>query len=84
MRAAVKRDNMWLPMCNAFMAPVITHEALQIMGGQNLPESKSDLVWFDPRYGAIIPGNRFVDTAVLHDTWDQDGDMARFIRIKLW
>lgn len=84
MSASIKRGNLWLPMFNAFMAPVITHEALQIMGGQNLPESKSSVVWYDKRFGAIIPGNRFVDTAELHDTWDQDGDMARFIRIKLW
>lgn len=84
MSASVKRGNIWLPMFNAFMAPVITHEALQIMGGQELPESKSNVVWYDKRFGAIIPGNRFVETADLHDTWDQDGDMARFIRIKLW
>jgi len=84
MRAALSNNSFWLPMYNAFFAPVITHEALQILGGQNLPESKNNLVWFDPRFGAIIPGNRFVQTAELHDTWDQDGDMARFIRIKLW
>ena len=84
MSASVKRGNIWLPMFNAFMAPVITHEALQIMGGQELPESKSNVVWYDKRFGAVIPGNRFVETAELHDTWDQDGDMARFIRIKLW
>lgn len=84
MNAALANRSFWLPMSNAFFAPVITHEALQILGGQNLPESKNNLVWFDPRYGAIIPGNRFVQTAILHDTWDQDGDMVRFIRIKLW
>lgn len=84
MAASLRRGNIWLPMFNAFMAPVITHEALQIMGGQNLPEDRSNVVWYDERFGAIIPGNRFVETADLHDTWDQDGDMARFIRIKLW
>ena len=84
MSASLKRGTIWLPMFNAFMAPVVTHEALQIMGGQMLPESKSNVVWYDKRFGAIIPGNRFADTAELHDTWDQDGDMARFIRIKLW
>lgn len=84
MSASLKRGNIWLPMFNAFMAPVITHEALQIMGGQNLPQDRANVVWYDERFGAIIPGNRFVETAELHDTWDQDGDMARFIRIKLW
>lgn len=84
MAASLRRGNIWLPMFNAFMAPVVTHEALQIMGGQNLPQDRANVVWYDERFGAIIPGNRFVETAELHDTWDQDGDMARFIRIKLW
>lgn len=84
MHASYTKGSFWLPMNNAFFAPVITHDALQILGGELLPESKSNMVWFDPRFGAIIPGNRFSETAELHDTWDQDGDMARFIRIKLW
>jgi len=84
MAASLKRGNIWLPMHNAFMAPVITDEALAVLGGQTLPEETNNLVWFDKRFGAVIPGYRFAETAEMHDTWDQDGDMARFIRIKLW
>ena len=84
MSSSLRNQRMWLPMSNAFLAPVITYEALQILGGLNLPSDKADVVWYDKRFGAVIPGDRFAETADLHDTWDQDGDMARFIRIKLW
>jgi hypothetical protein len=54
------------------------------MGNFELPQHKRDMVFFDERFGCVVPTKRFIETADLHDTWDQDGDQAKFIRIKLW
>lgn len=84
MSAARRNSRWWIPMSNAFMATVNTWEALKYLAGFDMPEEKRNLVFFDERFGVVIPGGRFAETADLHDTWDQDGDQAKFIRIKLW
>jgi len=84
MAAARKNNRWWVPMSNAFMATVNTWEALKYLAGFDMPEEKRNMVFFDERFGVVIPGSRFAETADLHDTWDQDGDQAKFIRIKLW
>jgi len=84
MNSALKRNTWWVPMSNAFTATVTTFDALEIMGKFELPQHKRDMVFFDERFGCVVPTKRFVETAHLHDTWDQDGDQAKFIRIKLW
>jgi hypothetical protein len=84
MRSALKRNTWWVPISNAFTATVTTFDALEVMGNFELPQHKRDIVFFDERFGCIVPTKRFIETADLHDTWDQDGDQAKFIRIKLW
>ena len=84
MRSALKRNTWWVPISNAFTATVTTFDALEVMGNFELPQHKRDMVFFDERFGCIVPTKRFIETADLHDTWDQDGDQAKFIRIKLW
>jgi hypothetical protein len=84
MRSALKRNTWWVPISNAFTATVTTFDALEVMGNFELPQHKQDMVFFDERFGCIVPTKRFIETADLHDTWDQDGDQAKFIRIKLW
>jgi hypothetical protein len=84
MRSAMKRNTWWVPISNAFTATVTTFDALEVMGNFELPQHKRDMVFFDERFGCVVPTKRFIETADLHDTWDQDGDQAKFIRIKLW
>jgi hypothetical protein len=84
MEKAAKKSRWWVPMSNSFMATVNTWEALRYLAKFDMPEEKRNIVFFDERFGVVIPGDRFSDTADLHDTWDQDGDQAKFIRIKLW
>lgn len=84
MKSTVKKGRWWVPMSNAFMATVNTWEALKYVANEDMPEDKRNVVFFDDRYGVVIPGYRFVETAELHDTWDQDGDQAKFVWIKLW
>lgn len=84
MRSALKRNTWWVPISNAFTATVTTFDALEVMGNFELPQHKRDIVFFDERFGCVVPTKRFIETADLHDTWDQDGDQAKFIRIKLW
>jgi ribA/ribD-fused uncharacterized protein len=84
MRAARDNRRWWLPMSNAFTATVNTYEALKHLAKMDLPESKKDLVFYIENIGVVIPGHRFVKTRFLHDTWDQDGDQAKFIWIKIW
>jgi|GEM_PF-3820319 len=84
MRSALKRNTWWVPISNAFTATVTTFDALEVMGNFELPQHKRDTVFFDERFGCVVPTKRFIETADLHDTWDQDGDQAKFIRIKLW
>lgn len=84
MRSALKRNTWWVPISNAFTATVTTFDALEVMGNFELPQHKRDMVFFDERFGCIVPTKRFIETSDLHDTWDQDGDQAKFIRIKLW
>jgi len=84
MRSALKRNTWWVPISNAFTATVTTFDALEVMGNFELPQHKRDMVFFDERFGCVVPTKRFIETADLHDTWDQDGDQAKFIRIKLW
>lgn len=83
MQHSLKRDKMWLPLSNAFTGGVITWEALTEMGNIRLPHDKKGFVFFDSRYGVVIPGQRFIDTFDLHGTWDLD-DTAKFILIKVW
>jgi len=84
MRSAMKRNTWWVPISNAFTATVTTFDALEVMANFELPQHKRDMVFFDERFGCVVPTKRFIETADLHDTWDQDGDQAKFIRIKLW
>lgn len=87
MRAALGNKRMWVPMSQSFVANVITAEALEMMGNFDLDMDNKDLndkIWFHEQFGVVFPGYRFADTAELHDTWDQDGDNALFVRIKLW
>lgn len=84
MNKAVEGNKWWIPMSNAFTATVNTWEALRYMAGFDVPKEKRNIVFYDERFGVVIPGHRFRDTKDLHDTWDQDGDQAKFIRIKLW
>jgi hypothetical protein len=84
MRQAAKNGRWWVPLSNAVMATVTTRESLELMGGFDFPDKPRNKVFFDERFGVVIPGDRFVQTSDLHDTWDQDGDQAKFIHIKLW
>lgn len=84
MKAAREKNRWWLPMSNAFMATVNTYEALKHLANMDLPESKKDMVFYIENVGVVIPGHRFVKTRFLHDTWDQDGDQAKFIWVKIW
>jgi len=84
MQSARDNNRWWLPMSNAFMATVNTYAALEHMAMMDLPEEKRNCVFYLENVGVVIPTDRFVDTAVLHDTWDQDGDQAKFIWIKIW
>lgn len=84
LEAAIRKDRWWVPMSNAFTATVNTWESLKYVAGLDLPEEKRNMVFFVENVGAVIPGDRFSETADLHDTWDQDGDQAKFIHIKLW
>lgn len=84
MKAALRKNRWWVPMSNAMLATVTTREALEMIGGFRFHGKSRDEVFYDERFGVVLPGDRFVETADLHDTWDQDGDQAKFIRIKLW
>lgn len=84
MASARRNNRWWLPMSNAFMATVNTYEALKYMANMDLPEDKRNVVFYLENVGVVIPGERFVKTRFLHDTWDQDGDQAKFVWIKIW
>lgn len=84
MTAARRKNRWWCPMSNAFTATVSTWEALKYLAGFDLPEEKRNVVFYDDRFGAILPGDRFAKTADLHDTWDQDGDQAKFVWVRIW
>lgn len=84
MKSALKKKRWWCPMTNAVMATVTTREALERLGGFDFGDMPRNVVFYDDRFGVVLPGDRFAQTADLHDTWDQDGDQAKFIHIKLW
>lgn len=84
MRSAIANNRMWVPMSQSFVADVITAESLQMLGKFELDIKDTDKICFHDEFGVIFPGYRFAETADLHDTWDQDGDNALFVRIKLW
>jgi hypothetical protein len=84
MKAALRKKRWWVPMSNAMMATVTTREALELIGGYDFGDMPRNVIFYDERFGVVLPGDRFTETADLHDTWDQDGDQAKFIRIKLW
>jgi hypothetical protein len=84
MKSALSKKRWWCPMTNAVMATVTTREALERLGGFDFGDMPRDVVFYDDRFGVVLPGDRFAQTADLHDTWDQDGDQAKFIHIKLW
>lgn len=83
MRSSIDREKMWLPMSNAFTGAVVTTEALMYMGNINIPVEKQNIVFFDKKWGLVIPGRRFIDTYNLHGGWDQD-DTTKVVLIKLW
>jgi hypothetical protein len=84
MRSALENKRMWVPMSQSFVADVITKESILHM--TMLPEDgfMDNKLFFHEEFGVVFPGDRFAKTADLHDTWDQDGDNALFVRIKLW
>lgn len=84
MKSALQKKRWWCPMTNAVMATVTTREALERLGGFDFGDMPRNVVFYDDRFGVVLPGDRFAQTADLHDTWDQDGDQAKFIHIKLW
>ena len=84
MKAALRKKRWWVPMSNAMMATVTTREALELIGGYDFGNIPRNVIFYDERFGVVLPADRFTETADLHDTWDQDGDQAKFIRIKLW
>lgn len=84
MTAARRKNRWWCPMSNAFTATVNTWEAIRYLAGFDISEEKRNVVFYDDRFGAIIPGDRFAKTADLHDTWDQDGDQAKFVWVRIW
>ena len=89
MRSALMSNRMWVPMSQSFVSDVITVESINDLG--NIPVAQfvvdnnlNDKLWFHEEFGVVFSGERFANTADLHDTWDQDGDNALFIRIRLW
>lgn len=83
MRASLQREKMWLPMSNAFTGTVVTYEALTMMGNIRIASDLADKVFYDRKYGVVVPGHRFIDTYALHGGWDQD-DTTKVVLIKLW
>ena len=89
MKAALRNNRMWVPVSNAFSATVITDDALHELGGFDIwthvkENNLHGKVWFLENVGLVIPGDRFIWTEELHDTWDQDGDAASVEKILLW
>lgn len=71
----------WVPMTNAFSAAVVTNEALFKLAKVNLPKVKH--LQYHAHYGLVMTAQRFLDTFVLHGTWDGD-DTVKVILQKYW
>lgn len=77
-----------LPMSNAFYGTVATFSLLTKMGGYRFYHEDGTLrdgseVFFDERFGLVIPDQRFIDTFDLHGTWDLD-DTVKAIIVKVF
>jgi hypothetical protein len=69
-------------MSNAFVGTVATWSLLTKVGGYRFPDQDGTKVFFDERFGLVIPDQRFVETFDLHGTWDLDDTVkAVFVRV---
>lgn len=76
------RIKTWVPMSNAVLGAVVTYESLTMLGGFSFANDGSMVFW-DERFGFVVPGKRFIETYKLHGGWDQD-DSVKGVLIKVW
>jgi hypothetical protein len=74
---------MWIPMSNAALVSVITHESITELGGFDVRTNDNSTCFFDRRVGFVMPGVRFAETYNLHGGWDLD-DSMKIIHVKVW
>lgn len=70
-------------MSNAFVGTVATWSLMTKVGGYRFPDQDGTKVFFDERFGLVIPDQRFIDTFDLHGTWDLD-DTAKAVFVKVF
>lgn len=75
------RKKHWVPMTNAVLGSVVTYEALTKMGNFTFPNQDPNKVFWDDRFGLVIPGKRFIETYPLKGGWDQD-DSVKAVWVK--